>query len=90
MTEPSERLPETLTLEEAFRAAYFMIQIYGDIEKWASADIRLLHDYMGSDPARWSDWKNAVRKALANPEAGVEYLYDWRQQWGKPPGLNNE
>jgi hypothetical protein len=76
-------LPETLTLEQAFSAAYFMIEIYGDVENWRSEDIVLLHQYMNSDPARWSDWKHAVSRALAHPNAATEYLYDWRQQWGK-------
>jgi hypothetical protein len=62
-------LPATLTVEEAFRAAYFMIEIYGDVEKWRSEDIVLLHQYMRSDRARSEDWKQAVQKALAEPEA---------------------
>jgi hypothetical protein len=61
-------LPQSLTLEEAFRAALFMIQIYGDVENWRSEDIVLLHQYMLSDPARWDDWQNAVVKALASPK----------------------
>ena len=80
-------LPETLTLEQAFSAAFFMIEIYGDVENWRSEDIGHLHKYMQSDPARWSDWKNAVSRALAEPNAAVEYLYDWRQQWGKPDAI---
>jgi hypothetical protein len=67
-------LPSSLTLEEAFSAAYFMIQIYGDVESWRSEDILLLHQYMKSDPARWNDWKRAVSRALADPSAATEYL----------------
>jgi hypothetical protein len=84
-----EQLPETLTLEQAFQAAFFMIEIYGEIENWASGDIVVLHQYLRSDPARWSDWKVAVQKALDDPNAAVEYLYDWRQQWGKPDGASS-
>jgi len=62
-------LPATLTVEEAFRAAYFMIEIYGDEEKWRSEDIVLLHQHMRSDPARSEDWKQAVQMALADPTA---------------------
>jgi hypothetical protein len=62
-------LPGTLTLEEAFRAAYFMIEIYGDVENWRSEDIALLREYMRSDPARADDWRLAVQKALADPAA---------------------
>jgi hypothetical protein len=68
-------LPASLTLEEAFNAAYFMIQIYGGVESWRSEDIVLLHHYMETDPARWSDWKKAVGLALANPTAATEYLH---------------
>lgn len=50
-------LPATLTVEEAFRAASFMIEACGDVEKWRSEDIVLLHQYMRSDPARADDWK---------------------------------
>jgi len=67
-TEPTPELPNTLTLEEAFRAALFMIEGYGDVESWESQDIVLLHQYMVSDPARWDDWQNAVVKALDHPE----------------------
>jgi hypothetical protein len=75
MSEIDEQdLPVSLTLEEAFRAAYFMIQTYGDVESWRSEDIVLLHQYMESDPARWSDWKRAVSLAIANPTTAVEQL----------------
>jgi hypothetical protein len=77
-------LPDSLSLEEAFRAAFFMVEIYGDVEKWKSDDIVLLHQYLKTDPARWGDWKKAVRLALDHPTSAVEYLYDWRQQWGEP------
>jgi len=66
MTDDS--LQTVLTLEEAFRAAYFMIQIYGDVEDWRSDDLVLLHQYMRSDPARASDWNHAVQMALAQPD----------------------
>lgn len=64
-----DTLPSVLTPEEAFRAAYFMIQIYGDVEDWRSEDLVLLAQYMRSDPARASDWKNAVQMALEQPDA---------------------
>jgi hypothetical protein len=37
-------LPETLTLDDAYRAAF----------------------YLRSDPARWEDWKCAVRRAIGH------------------------
>jgi hypothetical protein len=69
MAEDTGDLPETLTLEEAFRAAFFMIEIYGEVENWQSEDLVILADYMRSDPARSSDWTTAVRRALSEPNA---------------------
>ena len=64
-----DSLPTDLALDEALRAAYFMIQIYGDVEDWRSEDQVLLEQYMRSDPARASDWKRAVQMALEQPNA---------------------
>jgi hypothetical protein len=77
-------LPESLTLEEAFRAAYFLIDAYVGLDAAPSGDLELLRQYMLSDPARWSDWMQSVRRSLDDPKAAVEYLYDWRTQWGMP------
>ena len=74
-----EQLPESLTLEQAFSAAFFMVEIYGEIEEWKSKDIFLYYNYMRSDPARWADWQNAVRRAIANPETAFEEMATWRQ-----------
>ena len=68
-------LPESLTMQQAFQAAHFMIQIYGDVEAWRSEELALLHQYMESDPARWSDFKAAVAKALAHPDAAIETMW---------------
>jgi hypothetical protein len=75
-------LPKTLTMEQAFRAAFFMIEIYGDIEHWASQDIADLHLYMRADPARLGDWYEAVRRALKDPTVEETNLFsDSHSTW---------
>ena len=81
-----EELPGSLTLEQAFSAAFFMFEIYGEIEHWKSDDIFLYYDYMRSDPARWADWQEAIRRALANPETAFEEMATWRQRGEMPDG----
>ncbi len=56
------------------RAALFTVQIYREVESRRADDIVLFHQYMHSDPARWSDWKKAVSRALADPQASMECL----------------
>lgn len=62
-----ERLPEYLTLEEAYRAAYYLVEQYVALEKQPDEGLVLLALYMESDPARWSDWIASVRRALSDP-----------------------
>ena len=72
MSDPDETLPATLTLDEAFRAAFYLVLEYvgrGD----STGDVALLANYMWSDPARWTDWLKAVERAMtdngiANPD----------------------
>ena len=82
-------LPDSLTMDEAFRAAFYMILQYLEIEKYRSEDIVLLAQYMWGDPARWNDWKAAVRRALgdgglANPNR--EGHWEGPREWPSPPG----
>jgi hypothetical protein len=70
-------LPETLTLDEAYRAAFFLTDLYVGIESSPDEGLVIFHQYLQSDPARWEDWKRAVRQALrpeANPDPLVENL----------------
>jgi hypothetical protein len=63
-------VPATLTLEEAFRAAYFMADQYVALESSPDDWLVLFLQYLHSDPARRDDWNNAVRQALrADPES---------------------
>ena len=57
-------LPETLTLDEAYRAAFFLTDLNVGIESSPDEGLVLFRQYLQSDPARWEDWKRAVREAL--------------------------
>lgn len=48
-------LPANLTINEAFRASYYMV-----------LQLLLFAHYLWSDPARGDDWASAVRRALAD------------------------
>jgi hypothetical protein len=70
-------VPETLTLEEAYRAAFFLTDRYVGVESDPDDGLVLFHQYLQSDPARWEDWEQAVRQALRpgiNPDLLVENL----------------
>ena len=77
MTEDSN-LPEALTLDQAYRAAFFLTDMYVGVESVPDEGLVLFHQYMQSDPARWEDWKQAVRQALrpeAEPDPLAENLF---------------
>jgi hypothetical protein len=57
-------LPETLTLDDAFRAAFYMTEQYVALEDEPDVGLVLFEQYLHSDPARWEDWKTAVRRAI--------------------------
>lgn len=59
-----EAIPETLTLDQAFRAAFFLADQYLALERVPDEGLLLFHQYLQSDPARWEDWKAAVRLAV--------------------------
>jgi hypothetical protein len=67
--------PQSLTLDEAYRAAFFLADLYVRIESRPDHGLVLFHQYLQSDPARWEDWKQAVRKAL-RPEASHDPLIE--------------
>ena len=64
-----EQLPENLTLVEAYRAAYCMVEQYIALEGQPDVGLVLLLQYMESDPARWTDWIASVRRGLNEPSA---------------------
>jgi len=70
-------LPKALTLDEAYRAAFFMTDLYFGLESDPDEGLVLFRQYLQSDPARWEDWKHAVRKAIrpgAKPDPLIENL----------------
>ena len=72
-TVTKEPLPETLTLDQAFRAAFFMTDQCVALEDEPDAGLVLFQQYLQSDPARWDDWKAAVRRAIED-ETGMDPL----------------
>ena len=77
-------LPETLTLDEAFRAAFYLVLNYLRLESEPNESLLLLAQYMWTDPARWDDWTAAVKRGLAdggvaNPDH--DGLWRDRPQW---------
>lgn len=66
---PEESIPETLTLDQAFRAAFFMTDQYMALEHEPDESLLLFHQYLQTDPARWEDWKAAVRRAIDDGDA---------------------
>ncbi|HET9690018.1 MAG TPA: hypothetical protein VFP61_02620 [Acidimicrobiales bacterium] len=59
-------LPDSLTLDESFRAAFYMVLQYLELKQEPSEDIVLLTQYLWTDSARWQDWLEAVRRALSD------------------------
>jgi hypothetical protein len=50
-----DALPDSLTLDQASRSAYFMTQQYVALERDPDAGLVLYEQYLHSDPARWHD-----------------------------------
>jgi hypothetical protein len=67
-----EPIPEMLTLDQAFRAAFFMTDQYMALEREPDEGLVLFHQYLQSDPAWWEDWKAAIRRAM--DDAGADPL----------------
>ena len=57
-------LPARLTLDEAFRAAVYVTEQYVSLERDPDEGLILYLQYLRSDPARWDDWRSAVRRGL--------------------------
>lgn len=86
MTHTTDDLPESLTLDEAYRAAFYFVLGYLSLEKKPSEDIFLFSEYMWTDPARWSDWVDAVRRGLADGGlANPDHAGRWQLRPDRPP-----
>jgi hypothetical protein len=83
-TDAAPALPATLTLDEAFRATFYMARAYLRQGGGREQEVFLFCQYLWSDPARWDDWQCAIREALtdggaAGPQAELGGLQrpDW-------------
>jgi hypothetical protein len=63
---PGDDLPDSLTLDEAYRAAFYMVAQYFELESEPSPKLVLLLQYLWTDAARWDDWLSAVQRGLAD------------------------
>lgn len=61
-----ESADRSLTADEAFRAAFYMIDRYLSLDPDPSGDLSLLWSYMLSDPARHEDWSESIERARAD------------------------
>lgn len=68
-------LPGSLSLDEAYRAAFYLVEEYLAAEEHPGDDLILLMQYLRSDPARLSDWKKSVRRALTDGGAANGYMH---------------
>lgn len=84
-------IPASLTLDEAYRAAFYLVLQYIELERTPDPGLVLLARYMWTDPARWNDWLAAVQRGLAdggiaNPshEGRWEVRPDMPGKWPNP------
>jgi hypothetical protein len=70
----AEELPERLTLWEAYQAAFHLVDKYISMETQPDVGLVLLWQYLKSDPARWSDWREAVARAVNGPPATGPFI----------------
>jgi hypothetical protein len=66
MSEPTRRFPESVTLDEAYRSAFYLVAQYVELEKSPNVDLVVLLHYLWTEPTRWTDWLRAVRRGLAD------------------------
>jgi hypothetical protein len=62
----SDGLPESLSLDVAYRAAFHLTDQWISSEQEPCEGLVLFHQYLKSDPARWKDWRRSVQKALTD------------------------
>jgi hypothetical protein len=60
-----------LTTDEAFRAAFYLVDRYLSLDPPPSGDLSLLWAYLQSDPARAEDWADSIRRAKRDPGWGA-------------------
>lgn len=67
----NESESEPLTSDEAFRAAFYLVDRYLSLDPDLSGDLSLLWSYLQTDPARAEDWNDSIRRAKNDPGWGA-------------------
>ena len=89
MDEPD--LPATLTINEAFRSAFYMVLQYLEIEREVNEEVPLFAHYLWTDPGRGQDWEDAIRRALADGGLADPDMNDTSdRRWPGLPGTPME
>lgn len=68
----NENESQRLTTDEAFRAAFYLVDRYLSLDPDLSGDLSLLWSYLQSDPARAADWADSIRRAKNDSGWGAE------------------
>jgi len=77
VAEAPDRLPERLSLDEAFRAAYYMTDQYVALEREPDEGLVLFLQYLQSDPAHFVVW-HTLGRGLYGPVRNVRIAADRR------------
>jgi len=72
-------VPENVSVEDGYRAAYYLVEQYAALEPDPDGGLAHLLDYLRFHPARRADWEQAIRQAL-NPARADDPLADGAQQ----------
>jgi hypothetical protein len=81
----TDPLPELLTLDEAYRAAFYIVLGWVRRGSQPDGDAVMLTQYLWTDPARQSDWQQAVRRALQDTDGLANP--DHEEQWQVRPDM---
>ena len=61
-----DALPERVSLDTAYRAAYYLVEQYVALEGEPGQGLAEFLEYLRSNPARWDDWRQAVLHVVKN------------------------
>ncbi|MCF2527263.1 hypothetical protein [Yinghuangia soli] len=65
-------LPARLTLEEAYLATFYVVDKYLErVPDSLDGDVAIFWMYLVTDPARWQDWAESVRRSAENDHGVV-------------------
>ena len=87
MSRDADGLPDRLTLDEGYRAAFYLVLQYLELEPEPRDALVELVQYLWTDPARWADWRKAVARCLADGGlADPDHDGRWRERPPWPTG----